>query len=133
MLLPAVAEAARAARSALDVLNEKVPAPAMDDIRLAISEVVTNAVVHGGEDPVEVRVSAADDFVNVVVEDPGRGFGPELVPRPEELQESGWGLYIVDSLSDRWGVTVADGTQVWFEIALGRYERSLGSEQASGE
>jgi hypothetical protein len=35
-------------------------------------------------------------------------------PGPESL--SGWGLYLVDQLTDRWGVTGTDGTRVWFEI-----------------
>jgi hypothetical protein len=32
------------------------------------------------------------------------------------FQENGWGLYLVDRLADRWGVTSDVGTTVWFEL-----------------
>ena len=46
---------------------------------------------------------------------PGDGFEPK--PRYDgQSEESGWGLYLVDTISDRWGVGRAGGTNVWFEI-----------------
>ena len=131
LLVPAVAKAAYAAREALHVLDERVPPPAIDDIRLAISEVVTNAVVHADTSAVEIRVTASEDCVTVEVDDRGKGFKPGLSPEPVELQEYGWGLYLVESVSDRWGVTVGDGTHVWFEIALDRYQKTSPSQRTS--
>jgi hypothetical protein len=32
------------------------------------------------------------------------------------FKESGWGLYLVDRLADRWGIVTGDGTTVWFEL-----------------
>jgi hypothetical protein len=33
-------------------------------------------------------------------------------------QESGWGLFLISQIADRWGVsTDAAGTTVWLEIA----------------
>ena len=130
MLFPAVAEAAQASRAALAVLENKVPPPAMDDISLAVSEAVTNAIQHAHQDAVAVRVTTADDCVTVVVEDSGEGFKPTLPPEPGTLQEYGWGLYLVNSVSDRWGVTVGHGTRVWFEISLDRYEEAPSSGSA---
>jgi anti-sigma regulatory factor (Ser/Thr protein kinase) len=81
---------------------------------------VTNAVIHAGvgEDS-ELRLDVAidGDKLLVSVTDPGRGFDP---PEPTPGDESGWGLYIVDRLSHRWGVDRRDGTRVWFELDLTR-------------
>jgi hypothetical protein len=57
--------------------------------------------------------------VRVEVGDLGPGFDPG--PRDLDRESpSGWGLYLVDQLADRWGVTRAGGTRVWFEIDRGR-------------
>ena len=37
-------------------------------------------------------------------------------PLPSMYQDSGWGLYLVEQIADRWGVTQDDGTCVWFEL-----------------
>ena len=37
-------------------------------------------------------------------------------PLPSMYQDSGWGLYLVDQIADRWGVDHDPGTRVWFEI-----------------
>jgi hypothetical protein len=56
--------------------------------------------------------------VRVVVSDPGTGFVAE--PRlPTASESSGWGLYLVDRLADRWGVITKDRSEVWFEIDVG--------------
>src|SRR3712207_3415219 len=51
-----------------------------EDIRLALSEAVTNAVVHAfvGAEPgrIHVRVDETDDGVRIVVSDDGRGMQP---------------------------------------------------------
>lgn len=47
--------------------------------------------------------------------DPGTGF----VPAPKlstGADGSGWGLYLVDRIADRWGVLSDERTEVWFEI-----------------
>jgi hypothetical protein len=48
--------------------------------------------------------------------DPGGGFEPQTKFR-SGMQESGWGLYLVSRIADRWGVTPGDGCCVWFELA----------------
>jgi anti-sigma regulatory factor (Ser/Thr protein kinase) len=111
-------EAPRAARHALDELNGQIDAPLKADIRLLVSEVVTNSVIHAqaarpGE--VTLDVWASEDVVRVAVTDRGPGFVAEDSPRGGE--RSGWGLMMVDRLADRWGVELGDGTEVWFEFA----------------
>ena len=62
-----------------------------------------------------VELSVGIDLVRACVTDPGPGF--EATPRePGDDPGSGWGLFLVEQLSDRWGVELAGGTSVWFEI-----------------
>jgi anti-sigma regulatory factor (Ser/Thr protein kinase) len=117
--LESSAEAAAAARLALDGLASRVPARRMRDLRLLVSELVTNAVRHAGltrDEHIRLLVDIGDQLVHVEVHDPGRGFVP-TAPSPDPARASGWGLYLVDELADRWGVDgVGRGTRVWFEL-----------------
>lgn len=119
--LKAGAEAASRARRALNDLSAPLPASVRQDLDLLVSEVVTNAVRHGGGEtgePIEMTVHVDDLRVRVEVADRGPGFEPNPSP-PTMFQESGWGLFLVGQLSDRWGVDRTDrGASVWFEIDL---------------
>ena len=88
------------------------------DVRVLVSELVTNAVRHGGADadrPLRVDLAIDDHRVRVAVRDPGRGFARPEKPtaRPEG---GGNGLLMVQAMSSRWDVEVGDGTCVWFEV-----------------
>lgn len=113
--------AALAARNALLALEERLDGQVLDDIRLLVSELVTNAIRHaegpnGGE--VELDVTIDDGRVRVEVADPGAGFEPQ--PRDDEMtRPGGWGLYLVDRISDRWGVIRNRLNRVWFELDRG--------------
>jgi anti-sigma regulatory factor (Ser/Thr protein kinase) len=87
----------------------------METLRLLVSEVVTNAVLHGGHaQPVELSAHWNSE-VRVTVCDRGSGFTPH--PRTGPLDEpGGFGLYLVGRLADRWGVDTDDGTTVWFVL-----------------
>jgi anti-sigma regulatory factor (Ser/Thr protein kinase) len=122
--------APRAARQALDELNGHLPTAVKEDIRLLVSEVVTNSVVHAQPElPGEVvlDVWASDQVVRIAVTDRGPGF--EAVERPQGGERSGWGLMMVDRLADRWGVDLDDGTEVWFEFER-RADRATGGTRA---
>jgi anti-sigma regulatory factor (Ser/Thr protein kinase) len=111
-------EAVSAARRALDGFEQMLELSVFYDASLCVSELVTNAVLHadmGPDDELELDVEISDATLNVAVTDLGSGFEP-LPPTPGD--ESGFGLYIVDRLSDRWGVDRDDRTRVWFEMAL---------------
>jgi anti-sigma regulatory factor (Ser/Thr protein kinase) len=108
----------------LDPIAGKVAQEKFEDIRLLVSELVTNSVRHAGftvEDRVEVgfRVSLDDKCLRVDVVDAGKGFEKTVTPSTPD-QVSGWGLQIVEKLSDRWGVETLpeSGSSVWFEIDL---------------
>jgi anti-sigma regulatory factor (Ser/Thr protein kinase) len=69
----------------------------------------------GAEDALELEVSVTGQVIHVCVTDRGPGF--EVAPRtPEDDPGSGWGLFLVEQLSDRWGVELNGFTQVWFEL-----------------
>jgi anti-sigma regulatory factor (Ser/Thr protein kinase) len=87
----------------------------VDTLRLLVSEVVTNAVRHGGASrDVELHASWNSE-VRVEVSDSGEGFTPE--PRQAALDEpGGFGLFLVGQLADRWGVETEGGTTVWFVL-----------------
>ena len=89
---------------------------AADIFTLAVSEVVTNAILHAAT-PFRVRVASSDDSVRVEVFDssPGTPIRKEFEPHAV----TGRGLGIVDQIAESWGVTPAqDGKTVWFEMAL---------------
>jgi anti-sigma regulatory factor (Ser/Thr protein kinase) len=111
--------AVAAARRGLDPLEPQVGEQIMGDMRLLVSELVTNSVRHAdrnGSSAVELQVDVSETRVLVRVIDNGPGF--EANPRgPEDDPGSGWGLFLVEQLSDRWGVELNGSTQVWFELS----------------
>jgi anti-sigma regulatory factor (Ser/Thr protein kinase) len=115
--LPHGPTAPAAAREAVDAaLDGQLAREGLAELRLLVSELVTNAVRHGrGRDgAVELTLSLADSRLRVEVADGGGGFvPPDVVPDPGD--PGGWGLVVVDELVDRWGVEGAGGTRVWFE------------------
>ena len=115
--LPNDISAPGAARRALDRLSRVVDVPVFDDVQLLVSELVTNGVRHAGQGPagwVRLVVRWARNGVRVEVTDPGPGFGK--VREPTIYQESGWGLFLVEQVSTRWGVERSKAHTVWFEI-----------------
>jgi anti-sigma regulatory factor (Ser/Thr protein kinase) len=89
----------------------------LEDLNLLVSELVTNSIRHAGElSSVRLDISVNEERVRVNVCDAGRGFEPAARPMPAADAASGWGLYLVDRLSDRWGVVQEKDTTVWFEM-----------------
>jgi anti-sigma regulatory factor (Ser/Thr protein kinase) len=107
--------AAAAARAALSALERSVDPVRLDDLRLLVSELVTNSVRHAQTKDVRLHVTVAGDMVRVEVSDAGRGFSP-APQAPGVERAGGWGLYLVDRLTDRWGVAREGLTRVWFEM-----------------
>ena len=116
------ADAPGTARHAVDRLEGALPEGVVDDLRLLVSELVTNSVRHSGQGAggwVRLMVAVSSSRVRVEVTDPGPGFEVEP-PVPSIYQESGWGLFLVEQVAQRWGVERGGGTSVWFEIDLTR-------------
>jgi anti-sigma regulatory factor (Ser/Thr protein kinase) len=114
---PVPATVAEARRAIDQTLGLALPASAANDLRLIVSELVTNVVRHAGLDPdqrMELRGELGEGCVHVEISDPGKGFEPEVVPASD--RGSGWGLYILDRLAQRWGTVGNDPNVVWFEL-----------------
>jgi len=96
--------------------------PRLTDVRLAVSEAVTNAVVHafpGRSEPgtveVLVRVRADGRQVEVVVRDNGSG----MAPRPDS-PGLGLGLPLIRHLTDQFDhhEPAHGGTELWMGFKL---------------
>jgi anti-sigma regulatory factor (Ser/Thr protein kinase) len=114
-------EAPRIARHVLQAAAPFVPDVLLDDLRLLVSEVVTNSVRHGasGEGTmVRLKISCTDREARIEVTDRGPGFLAPNLPSPRPDRAGGWGLVLIDRIADRWGVDTAHGTTVWFEIDI---------------
>ena len=126
-------------QSVLGVASALDPA-VLADVRLLISELVTNAIRHAQlhpDDWIDLHVDIEDDGIRVEVQDPGRGFDPgatralgpsngaanghdEFDGLPWPPAESGWGLLLLRRIASRWGVERGNHTRVWFEMDLER-------------
>jgi len=85
---------------------------------LLVSEVVSNAVRHSGgacDAPIKLVASFGSETIRVTVTDAGDGFTPQ--PRDPESTRDGYGLYLLEKVSSRWGVESRGDTKVWFELS----------------
>lgn len=111
-------EAAARARAELADLRSMLDDPVVENIRLLVTELVTNSVRHAKASVIELVVLVSRTRVHVEVANPGGGFEPR--PSGPEDSETGWGLFLIDRLSDEWGVSQGNGAdyqRVWFELA----------------
>lgn len=119
--IPAGVSAPGSARAAVDILSDALPDDTFANLRLVVTELVTNCVKHGHlttEDRVLVTVRLLEDRVRVEVEDCGHGFAYRPADLPPMHAESGRGLFIVSRIAERWGVESSDETVVWAELPL---------------
>jgi anti-sigma regulatory factor (Ser/Thr protein kinase) len=122
-LLSGGREAGAEARRALIAGDGELPPAVRADVLLLLTELVTNAVRHGGVGPDEsLRVDWRlwPRRIRVEVVDQGTEF-TQIRPRDTAGESGGWGLFLVDRIADSWGVgRSAAGTSVWFEIEFSR-------------
>jgi anti-sigma regulatory factor (Ser/Thr protein kinase) len=108
------ASVARIRRFTADACRSITPRVDADTVALLVSEVATNALVHG-EGRVRVRVRPTSDGLRVEVHDDS----PTLPARRRAtpMDEGGRGIALVEALSSGWGAErTADGKTVWFEV-----------------
>lgn len=109
--------AAAVARRGLARLPGDLDAPLVETLRLLVTELVTNSVRHTGGDTVLLTVLVGNSAVLTEVSDAGAGFEPAETGSPSS-DHTGWGLFLVDRLAERWGVEKdGAGTKVWFELS----------------
>jgi PAS domain S-box-containing protein len=115
-MLPALPSSAGEARRLLrDALPGESSEESVDAAALALSEIVTNALVHAGT-PMRLRVILGPEAVRVELTD-----GSARLPLPRDYSRAagtGRGLHMVTEIVDQWGAHHDDdGKVVWFEIA----------------
>lgn len=103
------------------------------DVKTAVSEAVTNAIIHGYESPEEkVTLSClvTGQAVEITVSDTGKGI-PDIPKAMEpfyttkpELERSGMGFAFMEAFMDEVRVTseVGKGTTVWMRKVIGTQE-----------
>jgi anti-sigma regulatory factor (Ser/Thr protein kinase) len=112
-------EAAAKARRGLASLRGDLDPPLLETLRLLVTELVTNSVRHTGAPAVVLRVLVGNRVVLTEVTDAGPGFDPAETGS-SAADHTGWGLFLVERLAERWGVTRnGHGTKVWFELRRG--------------
>jgi anti-sigma regulatory factor (Ser/Thr protein kinase) len=110
----------RARHEITEHLNGELGSERTLDAVLLVGELVTNSVLHaaaGADHEILLELVIGLDDVRVVVTDGGSPAVPMIRPL-DPSRPVGRGLFLVDTLSDRWGMT-REGTRetrVWFEM-----------------
>jgi anti-sigma regulatory factor (Ser/Thr protein kinase) len=114
-------DAPAAARRALDGFRGQLEEDLIERSALVVTEVVTNSVTHAGltaAQPVDLNIEVLPACLRIEVTDEGTaGFDP-VVTLPRPGQNSGRGFWLVEQLTDRWGVDFTRSTRVWCEVDL---------------
>jgi serine/threonine-protein kinase RsbW/stage II sporulation protein AB (anti-sigma F factor) len=117
---PAVRETVPAVRRAVASVAQAAGAPAnqLDSVRLAVSEAVTNAVIHayrGCTGQIHVTAAIASGELWVLVADDGCGFQS---PSPQPGQ--GWGLALIAGAADSFEIATRSngGTELRMQFAI---------------
>ncbi len=93
----------------------------IDDISIALTELVNNAIHHANKDNPEKEVivvfNVEKNGITISITDEGEGFSPKNVSNPLDpenlLADSGRGLYLVEALMDEVEYKITDlGTEV---------------------
>lgn len=95
---------------------DRIEGDLLADAELLVSELTSNAILHGKGQTITLRAWLDEDRLLVEVVDDGSGFEHEL-RRKDFEQVGGWGLELVEDVSSRWGVREGT-THVWFELEL---------------
>lgn len=115
--LPSAVTTPAAARAlARDAVERGRATVRVEDVALVVSELVTNAVLHGDGD-ITLHVVVGADAVRIEVADRDPALpGPTYA---EADAESGRGLLLVSKIASRWGVREEQpGKVVWADLAV---------------
>lgn len=103
----------------------------VSDVKTAVSEAVTNSIIHGYENKIRkiaVKCQINGNQFRVVVKDEGKGIAdveaammPMFTTKPEQ-DRSGMGFSFMEAFMDKIEVKSApgEGTTVWMEKTIGK-------------
>ncbi len=102
------------ARRALLPFERSLPAALYSAVRLLVSQLVADSEWHPSPRAASLglRVERRQSFVRVEV----TGIESEAQPGPEQRAETGWDTFLLEAMSDRWGILTGTTSDVWFEI-----------------
>ena len=96
----------------------------LQDVHLAVSELVTNAVIHSkisGIESIGITVQVDDENVRVTVQQPVASL------HPTRSRKAGtpamFSILILDHVTDRWGTDPGPPPHAWFEVDRRRLPR----------
>jgi anti-sigma regulatory factor (Ser/Thr protein kinase) len=107
------------ARRALAELGGDLDPELRERSAVVLSELVTNSFKHGGlseSQRIHVEVSLRPELIRMQVMDPGKGFDTVALRRGHVDRTGGWGFWLIDEMSDRWGVDCSHSTNIWCEF-----------------
>ena len=110
-----------AARKAFAEAFAGLPEDLLENGKIVLSELVTNAVRYGADPDrgwVHVVVHRVPMGMRIEVTDSGESGGAPVLRADDADRTSGWGLFLVARLADRWGVQSDRTTTVWCELDL---------------
>lgn len=114
--LPPSANAPAIARTFVEERSGDLAPALVDDALVLVSELVTNAVLHG-QPEIRLRLRRIPPGIGVAVSDEGDDLDQVRPSHPSARATSGRGLAIVDTLAADWGVQAGTpGKVVWFEL-----------------
>lgn len=96
--------------------KERVPEDALFDCKLVAAELLSNVLQHGGE-RAYFRATLYEDEITICVQSAHAYRPPEESSCADAMQESGRGLFLVDSLSVRREYSEEEGIRVVIKIA----------------
>jgi anti-sigma regulatory factor (Ser/Thr protein kinase) len=114
-------DAPAAARRALEGFRGQLEEDVIERGALAVTEVVTNSVTHAGlraAQPIDLNIQESPRCLRIEVTDEGTATFDPVVSLPYAGQISGRGFWMIDQLTDRWGVDFTRSTRVWCEFDL---------------
>jgi anti-sigma regulatory factor (Ser/Thr protein kinase) len=117
--IPPDVNAATVARRALARFGSQLVDDVVERSAVVVSEVVTNSVKHAGltaAQPINLEIGLTPERLRIEITDDGARFEPAVVRPDRDRAVGGWGLVLVDELTDRWGVDFSRSTCVWCEF-----------------
>ena len=120
-----VTAAAKARARVEDELISILSPHRLDDSRLMVTELVANAPLHAPPEPdggivleIELDIERDPDVVRIIVRDGGSHMDPDESTF-HTRSDGHLGLFVVDTLADRWGFSIDGDKGVWFEMQTG--------------